>query len=369
MSPLTARRLMVGTTVSSGFDSNPSDIGQSPVSSFVTTVSPYLGLQAETATTQFLLQYEPTLTAYSSKDYSTRVMQSGSVAMMESLNQRWKFNVKASGEYGQDSARLLAPQQTVAVGGVPGTGPSSASYLPNAGTVTFVSADGGVQYQHSQRDAIDLHLSNTFSHYSGLTGNNSIATADLGYDRDLSPTLGLRAYGQTYHYYGAITCTSFGGGLGFKWHALDRTFLAFSGGPQLNSASCGRQQGFSFDTALSSRLTGKSQVYLLAARAPAVSYLGPGLWQTSISGGYQRRMLQRGTFSSDLGYTSSNTLVSSKAYSGTYFDVDYSHELPHGLSASCSYRGYLGQSGETTFNRQVALFSISWAPSAGHFFQ
>src|SRR5207248_3683887 len=115
----------------------------------------------------------------------------------------------------------------------------SASYLANTGTVTYVTGSAGVQYRKSERDSLEFGIANDFSRYSGRSEDNSIATIDLGYNRDLSASTELRTYGLTYYYYGAINCASFGGGLGIKWHVLDGTFLSLSGGPQLNTTACG----------------------------------------------------------------------------------------------------------------------------------
>jgi hypothetical protein len=362
------KRLLIGAAVSGGWDSNPDNLGNG-ASSGVYTLSPYFGIQANTTRTQILLQYQPTMTGYSSSAYSNQTMHAASAAILGNVNERWKWDLKAAGSYGQDSTRFLAPQQSVAVGGVPGTGPNSASYIPNAGTVTYVAGSAGAHYRKSERDSIEFGFANTFSHYTGFSDNSSIATTSLGYDRDLSSTVGMRTYGQTYYYYGSINCASFGGGVGIKWRARDRAFLSLRGGPQLNTSACGKQQGFSYNAAFSARLSGKSQIYVLAAREPTISYLGPGLWQMSASGGYQRQIVIKDTVSVDLGYVSSGTLTTTSSYRGTYFDCAYNHHLGHGLSASYSYRGYVGDTGGTNFSRNVALFSVAWTPRAGHFFQ
>jgi hypothetical protein len=365
MNSATSRHLITGTTVSSGFDSNPRNMTQSPVASGVYTVEPYFGLHSETSNAQFLLQYQPTITGYTSQDYGTRALQQASLTMMGNMSERLRWNGNLWGSYGQDSTRFLAPQQTVGVGQVPGTGPTSAAYLPDAGTVTFVTGDAGLQYLRSSKDSFDLDISNSFSHYGGIPGNNSIASASVGYDRALSPVLGLRAYSQTYRYYGSISCTSMGGGVGIKWHAQERTYISFSGGPQLNSASCSRQQGFAYSGSLSTKLVGKSQIYVMAAREPAISYLGPGLWETSVSAGFERQM-NRGMIGANFGHVSSNTLTATSSYHGTYFDCEYAHGLSHGFTASYTYRGYLGYTNGGNFTRNVALLSISWSPAPRH---
>jgi hypothetical protein len=362
------KRILVGAVVSGGWDSNPDNLANG-ASSGLYTLSPYVGIQSNSSSTRFLLQYQPTITGYSSGAYSNQTMHAASIAILGNVNERWKWDLNASGNHGEDATRFIAPQQSIAVGEVPGAGPNSASYLANAGTVTFVTGSAGVHYRKSERDSFEFGIANTFSRYAGFSDNNSIASTNFGYDRALSSSFDMRAYEQTYYYYGAINCPSFGGGVGIKWHVLDGTFLSLSGGPQLNTAACGKQQKFSYSAAFSTRLTGKSQIYVLTAREPAISYLGPGLWQTSASGGYQRQVLAAGTLKFDVGYVSSDTLTVVNSYHGTYINFVYGVQLGHGLNASYNYRGYVGDTGGTGFSRNVASFSLAWTPNAGHLFQ
>jgi hypothetical protein len=359
--------LLLGATIASGWDSNPQNLGNG-VASGLYTLSPYLGVQAITPKTQFLLQYQFTHTGFSSS-YAGQNMNVASASILSNVNSRWSWDLKTVGSYGQDSVRFLGSQQTVAVGEVPGTGPNSASYLANAGTVTYVEGDVGVKYRKSQRDTIELRVANNFSSYTGLKEKNGTATINLLYDRDLSPTLGMGTYLQGVHYYGTLRCESYGGGLGLHWQPSEKTLLSLSGGPQISTSECGSQQGFAYSVSFSTRLSSKSQIYLLSARQPTTSYLGPGLWQESSSGGYQRQVMTWGTVSFDVGYAASDTLAEISSYHGTYFDCSYSYRLTHGLRASSSYRGYVGDSGGTHYSRNVALFSIVWTPGAGHIFQ
>jgi hypothetical protein len=360
--------LLFGATVAGGWDSNPDNLSNG-IASGVLSFSPYVGIQANTPKTQYLLQYQPTITGFSSNSYIRQTMNIASARIIGTATDRWSWDIKAMASYGQDSVRFLGSQQTVAVGEVPGTGPNSASYLPNAGTVTYADGGLGVRYMTSERDSVEFRGANTFSHYTGLNESNNIATTTLTYDRDLSPTLGLLAYGQNAYYYGSLHCESYGGGVGLRWRPSEMTTLSLSAGPQLNTSTCGSQQGFSHSASYSTRLSRTSQIYLLSARQPTTSYLGPGLWQESASGGYQQQVGSVGTVSFDVGYVASTTLATISSYHGTYFDFVYGYRLGHGLRASYSYRGYVGDSGGDHFTRNVALFSFAWTPAAGHVFQ
>lgn len=365
---MVARRIVVGADVVSGWDSNPENTAKG-VSSGVYIFSPYLGIEARSAKVEFLLQYQPTITQYTSGAGSNQTMHMATATLVGTLSERWKWSVDASGSHGQDAIRLLAPQQTTPVGGVPGVGPGTPAYLSNAGMVTFLNGDGTLQYRTSNRSSFELNLSNTISRYSGGTDSNSIAMSTVAYDRDLSPTMGMRAYEQTYYYYGLLNCTSSGGGLAINWSLNNGGILSVRGGPQITSQTCGKQQYYSYSAAFSKRLSGKQQVYLLTGREPAISYLGPGLWVTSTSAGYQRQVGMRGSFNVDVGHASSEAEDVKSSYSGTYVDCGYKHTLSHGLNLSYTYRHYSGDTGGVGFTRNVALISLGWAPPLGRLFQ
>lgn len=362
-----AKRIIVGGNAVIGWDSNPENTAKG-VSSGVFILSPYVGIEAKNPGVQFLLQYQPTITEYSSSGGSVQSMQMATATLAADLSQRWKLSFDASGSHGQDAIRFLSPQ-TVAVGGVPGLGPGTPSLLANAGKVTFLSGDVGLQYKSSVRSFFQLGLSNTLSRYSGGTNSNNIAMSSLTYDYALSPEIDLRMYEQTYYYYGHLNCTSSGGAIGIDWNISGRGLLSLHGGPQITQSACGQQQYYSYSASFSKRLSQKQQAYLLAAREPAISYLGPGLWVVSYSGGYQREVGLRGAFNVDAGHAGSKATGTSSSYSGTYIDFGYRHMLGRGFNVSCSYRYFSGNTGGIGFTRNVALFSLGWSPASGHLFQ
>ncbi|WP_433968430.1 hypothetical protein [Tunturiibacter gelidiferens] len=369
MDRTTPTHLLLGVAVAGGWDSNPDNLGNG-ASSGVYILSPYFGIQVSTPKTQYLLQYQPTITGYSSSIYSRETMNVASATIAGTVNERWSWDLSARGTYGQDSLRLLAPQQSVAVGEVPGNSSSSASYLPNAGTVTYANGDLDIHYRKSERDSLEFHVANSFSHFTGMSENNGVATTErFGYGRELSSKLGVIAYGQSSYINGFIDCASFGGGIGLKWQAGERTSLSLSGGPQFDTSACGNQLEFSYNAAFSTRLSSKSQIYLLASRQPTASYLGPQLSQLSVSGGYQRRITTNGTLSLDIGYARSDTLATGSSYHETYFGCIYGYRIGHGFSATYTYRGYVGDSNGTKFTRNLGLFSLTWTPGAGRVFQ
>ncbi|MEP6756197.1 MAG: hypothetical protein ABJA67_11905, partial [Chthonomonadales bacterium] len=189
-----------GATAAGGWDSNPANSVKHAAAG-VYSLSPYVGVQISTPKTQYLFQYQSTNTGFTSH-YARQSMNIASARVLAKPSERWSLDMKAMGSYGQDSVRFLGSQQSVAIEGVPGIGPGSASYLPNAGTVTYAIGSIGTTYRKSERDTVDLSISNSFSRYSGLSQSNSLAALNLSYARDLLPVLAALAYGQSSFYYG-----------------------------------------------------------------------------------------------------------------------------------------------------------------------
>jgi hypothetical protein len=360
--------LFVGAGYSGGWDSNP-DSQANGAASGAFAFSPYAGLQIIAGKTRSMFQYQPTIQKFTQQQYSGGTLHLASAQVLGQITERWRWDFNASGDYGQDSIRLLAPQQTQAVGNVPGTQPNASAFLPNAGKLTYLNGEAGLHYDASERDSFELQFSNAYSKYSGMQETSGIATPVLNYRRSISPTLSIMTYGQTSYYYESIHCFSSGFGAGLNWAPSDNTSISANGGPQINSKACGKQQGFAYSAALNTRLTEQSQVYFTASRQTSATYLGPGLWQQTVAAGYQRRLGHARTMSADIGYTSSNSLQGVSSYAGTYVDGVFNQHLGSALVASVIYRTYSGNWGATDFSRNIVLFSLSWTPGIGHLFQ
>ena len=364
------KHLLLSSTVGGGWDSNPSNatVGGS---SGVYSLSPYIGFRGASPKSQYLLQYQPTILGYMSDLYTRQTLHRMAGSFTANLNERWKAEINGSGSYGPNGTRFLSSQQTVAVGEVAGSGPGSASYLSNAGDVTYIVGSVDLSYRKSEKETIVVSGSNSFSRITGFDQQGSVAGTKLKYVRDLSPELSLISYGQASHFYGDLTCDSFGAGAGVKWQPRERTFFSLSAGPQISTQACANQKrlGFTYSVAFSSRMSRKSQLYFLSDYIPTVSYLGPGLWQRSVSGGYQYQVTRIGVVGADVGYVSSDSLTAVSSYRGGFWGASYGFRLQHGIGVSYSYRGYVTETGTTGYRRNLAQISITWTHNAGQIFQ
>jgi hypothetical protein len=309
-------------------------------------MSPYVELQAGTSRTQFLLQYRPTLGLYSS--YSEETTHLATARVVGNISPRLNWSVGVSGSHGDETLRLL--------------GPTPGSLLTNADKFTNIDGGADFYYSASPRDSIGLRLSNSFSSFSELEQKGGVAGVNLNYSHRLRPTLSFLIYEQNSRYYGDLNCTAIGAGVGVQWQPRESTLISVKGGPQIDSPGCKNQQGFSYSTSISRKILGRAQVFLTADRQPVIVYLGPGLWQDDVSGGYARQFQSANTLSFDAGFVNSSTLVDASSYHGTFFDVSYTRQLIHRLSLGWSYRTFTGISSGASLNRNIVQFSLTYSP-------
>ena len=361
MSTIPRMQLLMGGSVSSGFDTNPENLSGGK-SSVIFSFSPYVSAQSNTGRTQLVLQYQPTIIRYT--NYAGNTMQVASARADHRISEQLKWTMSVSGSHGTDSIRLLSPAQTVTIGEVPGAGPSSASYLPNAGTVTDLDGGLGFEYESTPRNAVSLKFGNSYDTLSSSQQKSAVATANVKVSHEVTPLLSVFAFQQDSKYYLDLSCVAFGGGAGMLWRPREGTVLSLQGGPQLNTPGCKSQQGFAYGVSFSTKTPGRAQLYFTSDRQAVTGYLGPGLFQNDVSGGYERQFRYFNVLALDVGYVRSSTLVNYSSYRGTYFDSTFGRTLTRGISLRCGYRHYSANLGNTSFGRDLVSVSMNWTPNS-----
>jgi hypothetical protein len=363
-------RLLIGAEYSGGYDTHPEEISSAPGSA-ISVISPFVGLQVNRESVQYVFQYLPTFTRYTDDRYQGGSIHTGAVDVSGEAGERWTWDLHGIGMHGQDSVRLLAPQPTIAVGDVPGTSAGAASFRGDVGTVTYVDFGAKTSYRLSEHDDVSAVLTNSYgsSESSSVPGDNIVGALRGVYSHDMTARLRWMSYAQAARYYGELHCWSYGAGLGFFWRPGERSFLDVSAGPQFDSSTCGRQQNVSYRVAYSARLTERSQAYLTSQRQMAGVYVGPGLWEQNVTAGYQYLVTSKDTLGVNFGYVDETIYKEASAYKGTYVGAAYTHKLPRSLTAGFSYRYFNGGLSGSTVNRNAVLFSLTWLPTGAKIFQ
>ncbi len=346
-----------GYSFSGGWDSDPAEVSGRPSSGlfFATT---YVAAAGSVGQAQYVLQYAPTFTKYTSDAYTGGVYHVASAKMLGAFNERWLWDTEVGGTYGKDALRLLGPSDTALVGNVDAAPPTSSSFLPSAGTALLLNLSGSLNYRRSERDTIALQLGDMHSHLSGLR-DDDFASARLTYSRRMSQRFRVSSYGQTLIDSATPSCPSIGAGVGGDVKLTENTGMEFSVGPQFQAGGC-PGNGASFNAAFNSRLTDVSQVYAIGGRQFTSGYLGAATWQTNLGGGYQRRILDLGMLSGDVNYTKSDVNAQVADYHGLFATATFGRKGLHGLSPFVSYRHLLSSTSGITLSRDVAMFSLTW---------
>jgi hypothetical protein len=366
------RGLIISAEAGGGWDSNPSNSPSSSsnsLSSSMYSVSPYIAFHGTSAKNRFFIQYQPTFSGYPSGTHEGQIIHAASLQADGRVSERLGWNVNINGSYGQDGARFVAPLQSVAVGEVPGTATSTASYLPGSGSIAYALVSLETDYRTSERGTVAFDFSNAYNSVAGYDQAGGTAAGKLRYRYNLSSTLTLMIYGQGSHFYGDLNCEGIGAGGGIDWRPGINATLTFEAGPQISTGACGDQQGYSYAVQYSTRLSNRTQFYLIASRQPMVSYLGPGAWQNGGSAGMQYQVTRLASAHVDVGYASSTALAAVSSYSGIYINASYDVHLKHNFRLSYGYRGYFADSAGTRYNRSLALVSLKWASNSGKIFQ
>ncbi|MBW4028558.1 MAG: hypothetical protein HIU93_14365 [Acidobacteria bacterium] len=347
--------LSYGYQLGAGWDSSNLD-----GSSALITASPYVTVQSVLAANEFIVQYSPTFTKYSAANYVGGNLQRGSATILGTINPRWRWNAGTTIAYGQDSLQTIAPTQTVVVGDIAAVSPDAAIYLANAGVGTYINVGTGFTYLRSERDAIDVQLGEGYSHFTGINGDTNVASAQVNYVHNVSPTLSVSPYLQILESTGYISCTSVGGGAGLNWQVGERTGIALSAGPQISTKGCGTLVSYVFSAALNTQLSKVSQLYLMAGRQFSSPYLGPGVWENTAGAGYQRMLGSATAATLDLSYAGSTGAGSAYNYSGVFLGATIARTIGRAFSPSISYQRVMGNTGPSPFNLNTVLFSINW---------
>lgn len=354
-------KVALGYTLNGGWDSRPEETESAP-SSGLFFANFYLAADGRVGATQYLFQYAPTLTKYTSDRYPGGVFHVASAKLFGALSERWFWSSEAGLTYGKDTLRLLAPSNTSAIGDVTAVNPNASTFRPLAGSGLFTALTAQLTYRTSETGTVQFQASDLHSHLSGLN-DDDFGTARFIYTRRLSSRLGLGSYAQVLIDSASPDCVNFGAGISANIKTSEFTEFSVSGGPQLQSGGCSGRGAFG-NISFSSKLSISTQIYGVLSRQFTSSYLGPASWQDNVSAGLERNIADLGFFGTDVNYTHNEKTSLLPDYHGIFVSATYGRRAAHGMSPSISYRHLLNSVSGVGWNRDVALFSLTWQSSA-----
>ena len=354
-------KVTLGYTLNGGWDSRPEETKSAP-SSGLFFANFYLAANGRVGGTQYLLQYAPTLTKYTSGRYSGGVFHVASAKLFGTLGERWFWSSEAGLTYGKDALRFLTPSNTSAVGDVTAVNTNASTFRPQAGSGLFIALKAELSYRTSETGTVQFQASDLHSHLSGLN-DDDFGTARFSYTRRLSPRLGVGSYAQLLIDSASPDCVNSGAGISADIKISKFTEFSVSGGPQLQSGGCSGRGAFG-NAFFTSELSASTQIYGVLSRQFTSSYLGPASWQDNVGAGVARKIADFGFVGTDVNYTHNEKTSLLPGYHGIFLSATYGRRAPHGLSPSISYRHLMNSVAGVGWNRDVALFSLTWQSNA-----
>jgi len=354
-------KVTLGYTLNGGWDSRPEETKGAP-SSALFFANFYLAANGRVGATQYLLQYAPTFTKYTSGRYPGGVFHVASVKLFGALSERWFWSSEAGLTYGKDALRLLTPSNTSAVGDVTAVNPNASTFRLQAGSGLFIALTAHLTYRTSETGTVQFQASDLHSHLSGLN-DDDFGTVRFSYTRRLSPGLGLGSYAQVLIDSASPDCVNSGAGISVDIKTSEFTEFSVSGGPQLQSGGCSGRGAFG-NVFFSSKVSASTQIYGVLSRQFTSSYLGPASWQDKFGAGLERNIADFGFVGTDVTYTHNEKTSLLPDYHGMFLSATYGRRAAHGLSPSFSYRHLLNSVAGVGWNRDVALFSLTWQSNA-----
>jgi hypothetical protein len=364
--------LLYGLNLSASYEHDTAYQGFPAASRVLPQFAPYLGLMGHTRTGYFVLQYAPSIVPYDSALGRAVTFHNLGFDAGGAFTRRlsWKFDAHAG--YGGEVGRLTGDLNSQAVvAGVSESGPSFASLQPLTGNALNSSTSAGLGYQLSPRESIHAAISDTYNGFvyapaatlpAGSVSNvrdNTVGLA-LSFDRTISPTMTLHAYGNSDRIFSnVLPCHSFGGGLGMTYQPTRTVTADVGAGP---SSGCGAQAA-NFHANLAAALRNRVRVYGGASRQMNTTYRLNSRWEDNVAGGAAKQF-GHADLGFDAGYFHGQPLGLVGPSSGYFVSprINYSLRLSRVSGIGFSYRRFQGSSNSGP-GLSFAMVTLMFSPA------
>ena len=359
--------MLYGLNISGTYEHDSAFEGSPAASRMLPQVLPYLGFMGRTRTGYFVLQYAPNIVPYDSATGRSVTFHSLAFDSAGAFTRRLSWSARVNGGYGGEVGLLTGNliSQTAAVG-VSESGPNYAAVQPLNGNSLNSSASVGLNYQLSPRQSIHASINDVYNAFiyepAGTAPNERTHTVgtELSYDRTVSQTLTLHAYGDADRIFSNILpCHTFSGGLGLTYQATRTLSAYFGGGP---SVGCGAQSA-NYHANVAAALRHRAKVYVSGGRELDTVYRLNSRWEDNVSAGASKQFGHT-ELGFDAGYFHGQPLGLVGPSSGYFVAprINYSLRLSRVSGIGFSYRRFQGSTGGGP-NLSFAMVSLMFSPS------
>ena len=281
------------------------------------------------------------------------------------ITPRLTWQGSATNTYGTDAARQVAPIDYRMIGEADAPAPDTAAYGLHGGLMTEGEESLKFRYEQSRRSAWDISGSHNYTKYNADGFLVHSARARIEYLHLISKGAALGFYGSGEHQTQSLDCTMGGAGMRLLSSWGSHASLNLSGGVDGANPKCGKRVEFTGNAALYTRLTDKTDFYVVGNRD-----LGDGILEhtmlLSTGGAGLRHAFGRSVgMSASLNELYGTDPVSKQTYHGSFVDSSLRVRLWLGFSEEVELRrfSFAGFSAEAA--RTVGVVTLWWSPPRG----
>ena len=363
--------LLYGLNLSGTYQRDGASDGVPGYSLGLPQVAPYLGFLGHTRTGFYALQYAPSIVPYDSQTGRSVTFHNFSFDAAGAFTRRLSWSFDTHTGYGGEVGRLTSnlSSQTV-VSGVSESGANYAAVQPLTGNSLNASTSFGLTYQLSSRQSVQASVSDTYYSFSYQPAGSTPAPPGvhddalglgLSYNRTLSQTMTLHAYGNGAHVFASLLpCDTYSGGLGLTYQPTRTLTADLGAGP---STGCGAQANYHAN--LAAALRSHIKAYVGASRVLNTAYRLDSRWEDNVVAGAGKQF-GHADLGFDAGYFHGQSLGLVGPSDGYFVSprVNYSLRLSRISGIGFSYRRFHGSSvGGGAPDVSFAMVTLSFSPA------
>jgi hypothetical protein len=358
---LTRFNVSYGASVNGAYDTNFGDYVNRQSRVTLVDWNPFIALIGQTPKMQYALQYNSTITNAFASEFDTALFQQATAMLNREVNRTWGWDLNLHAGYGNDMLRMLSPLRRNIEGDVSTIDPSAGMFADN-NKVFAADASASVHVSTSVRDRLSFAVG--YSYFAEEQTEHSNGTnIGITYSRDLSLLTTVEVYGQAFQGYG-IRGSSYGGGIGFTTHPSRRVTIHLRGGPEFQTESGGKRQGFNLNGGVTAMPTQHTTAYIIAGREFSTIYPAYNQWQDSAVVGLSRQLGADTSIAFDAAYSRATAISPELGgdYHGYFLSATARRKFTRALGAVVMCRRFDRRFDTLPSNRTIVMVGLEWTP-------
>ena len=281
------------------------------------------------------------------------------------ITPRLTWQGSATNTYGTDAARQVAPIDYRMVGEADTPAPDTPAYGLHGGLMTEGEEGVKLRYEVSRRSAWDFSGTHNYTKYNGDRFLVHSGRARIEYLHRIAEGSAVGIYASGGHQTQPLNCTLGGAGMRVLTSWNSRASLNLSGGLDGANPNCGKRIEFTGNAALYSRLTNRTDFYLIGNRDLGDGVLERTIFLSTGGAGMRHSFTHNVAVSASLNELYGVDPHSKQTYHGSFVDGSLRCRLWMGFSQETELRRYSFSGSSAEAGRTVAVFTLWWSLPRG----